>query len=66
MNKEYRIRAYFSEVYAPRSFKCKVYTTLEEAETALIKAKEYYNKYPYLIKVVIESRQITEWSEENE
>lgn len=53
--------AYFSEVYGPRSYKRKVVTTKEEAEKLLQEALEYYSKYKYLIKVVIESREVTEW-----
>jgi len=58
---EYRIMAYFSEVYGPRSYKRKIVTTKEEAEKLLQEALEYYSKYKYLIKVVIESREVSEW-----
>lgn len=58
---EYRVMAYFSEVYSPRSYKRKVVTTKEEAEKLLQEALKYYSSYKYLIKVVIESREVSEW-----
>ena len=61
---EYRIMAYFTEVYGPRSYKKKIVTDKEEAEKLLIEAKEYYSSYKYLDKVVIESREVTNWKEE--
>ena len=61
--KEYRIEAYFSEVYAPRSYKRMVFRDLEAAKKVFVLAKEYYSNYPYLEKVVIEEREVTEWRE---
>lgn len=58
---EYRIRAYFDEVYTPRAYKRKVVSTLEEAKALLEEAKAYYSHYKYLNKVVIESRKVTSW-----
>ena len=59
--KEYRVMAYFTDVYAPRSYKRKIVNTLEEAEKLLKAAKRYYSSYKYLSRVVIESREVTEW-----
>lgn len=59
--KEYRVMAYFSEVYTPRSYKRKIVNTREEAEELLKEAEYYYSQYRYLIKVVIEEREVTEW-----
>ncbi len=59
--KEYRIMAYFTDVYAPRSYKRKIVTNKDEAEKLFQEAKEYYSTYKYLDKVVIESREVTEW-----
>ena len=61
--KEYRIMAYFTVVYSPRSYKRKVVTTKEEAEKLLSEALDYYSSYKYLDKVVIESRDVTNWEE---
>lgn len=61
---EYRIMAYFTQVYTPRSYKRKIVTTKEEAEKLLQEAIEHYSSYKYhgyLDKVVIQSREITEW-----
>lgn len=58
---EYRVMAYFSEVYGPRSYKRKIVTTKEEAEKLLQEALKYYSSYKYLVKVVIESREVSEW-----
>ena len=65
--REYRIRAYFKDVYTDRSYKGKVFNTLKEAEDTFQEAKEYYNSRPYadkLIKVQIESRKVEAWKEE--
>lgn len=61
--KEYRIRAHFREVYAPRSYKRMILQDLDEAKIVLEQAKEYYASYPYLIDVVIEEREVSEWRE---
>lgn len=58
---EYRVMAYFYDVYTPRSYKRKIVKTIGEAKALLKQAKEYYSSYPYLLKVVIESREVTEW-----
>ena len=58
---EYRVMAYFSEVYGPRSYRRKIVTTKEEAEKLFQEASKYYLSYKYLIKVVIESREVSEW-----
>lgn len=63
--KEYRIMAYFTDIYAPRSYKRKIVMNKNEAEKLFKEAKKYYSMYKYLDKVVIESREITEWNEEN-
>lgn len=47
---EYRVMAYFTKVYAPRSFKRKIVNTKEEAEKLLEKAKRYYSEYNTLIE----------------
>lgn len=59
--REYRVMAYFSKVYAPRSYKRKVTTDLKEAKRLFEEAKDYYYGYNYLTKIVIESRVISEW-----
>lgn len=62
--KEYRIMAYFTQIYTPRSYKRKIVGTLYEANKLLEEAKEYYSSdqyHGYLDKVVIESREVTEW-----
>lgn len=58
---EYRIRAYFTKVYTPRSYKRKVVYTLEEAEALYHEAVEYYYGYNYLDRIVIEGRRVSEW-----
>ena len=66
--KEYRIQAYFTDTYPSRSYKRKIFHSKEEAEAVYPEAKEYYSGHPYtgrLLKVVIESRPIMEWAEEN-
>lgn len=62
--KEYKVMAYFTEVYLPRSYKRKVTTDPEEAQRILKEAKEYYSKYKYLDEVVLVSREVGEWEEE--
>ena len=61
--KEYRVMAYFDKVYEPRSYKRKVVATLEEAKEILKEAMSYYSRYPYLNRVVIEVRDVSEWSD---
>lgn len=63
---EYRIMAYFSEVYPPRSYKGKVFTSIEEAQMLLNEAKEYYSSPSYrnrLEKLSIERRKVSRWRE---
>ena len=62
--KEYRVRAYFtdSSMYPSRTYKRKIYMTLPDALNALNKAKVYYSSYKYIDKVVIESREVTNWT----
>ena len=64
--KEFRIMAYFSDdapthSYQPRSYKKKIYTDQKEVANALKEAREYYSKYRYIEKVVIEQRNVSEW-----
>lgn len=59
--KEYRIMAYFTKVYPPRSYKRKIFNNKEDAEKILEKAKKYYATYNYLDKVVIETREVSDW-----
>ena len=67
--KEYRIMAYFTDIYSPRSYKRKIYKTREEAEKDFPEAEEYYHMLASRmrakgadVKVVIEERQTTEWT----
>ena len=60
--KEYRIMAYFTDVYAPRSYKRKIYDSLEAAEKDYEDALEYYSGYRYFKEAVIESREVSEWT----
>lgn len=66
--KEYRIIAYFTDNaprgYQPRSYKRKIVTTYDEAMKLYNEAIVYYGKYKYFDKVVIESREVTEWKGE--
>ena len=66
--KEYRVRAYFRDDaprgYEPRSYKRKVTNDPHEAEIMLKEAKEYYSKYAYLDKVVLESREVGRWEKQ--
>lgn len=59
--KEYRVRAYFSKVYTPRTYRKKVTTDLEEARRIFKEAVDFYNGYNYLIKVVLEEREVSDW-----
>lgn len=61
--KEYRIMAYFTKVYGPRSYKRKIIGSREEAEKLLKAAKKYYSSYNYFDHVCIESREVTNWEE---
>lgn len=63
-DREYRVKAYFTEVYLPRSYKRMVVTDPEEAQKLLKEAKKYYSSYKYLDRVVLESREVGEWKEE--
>ena len=62
---EYRATAYFhGNVYAPRSYKRKTVYTLEDAEKLYDDAVKYYSRQSYakyFDKVVIETREVTEW-----
>lgn len=65
--REYRVRAYFDEAtaprsYGPRAYKRKVVTTRGEAEELLAEAREYYSGYKYIDKVVIERREVSGWA----
>lgn len=65
--KEYRIMAYFSEIYLPRSYKRKLFHTRKEAEAMYPEAKAYYSGASYaryLDRVVIESRLVTGWKKD--
>lgn len=66
--KEYRIMAYFKDNAPkgnqPRSFRRKVVSTSQEAEQLLQDALLYYERYAYIDRVIIESREITEWKED--
>lgn len=63
--KEYRIMAYFSadapRGYQPRSYKRKIFTSLDAVQAAFPEAVEYYSRYKYLVDVKIESRDVTDW-----
>lgn len=61
--KEYRIMAYFTKVYPPRSYKRKIFYDKAEAEKFWHEAIEYYSNYKYLDRVVIENRSVTDWKE---
>lgn len=60
-NKEYKIVAYFSKVYSPRSYKRKIVSSYDEAVSLLAEAKDYYDRYSYLEDVRIEEREVTDW-----
>ena len=64
--KEYRIMAYFTDVYQPGSFNRRIYKTSKEAEKDLPEAKKYYHMLIEhsrctAVKVKIEERETTEW-----
>ena len=63
---EYRIRAYFTEVYPPRSYKRRIFDSFEDAKAVIDEATEYYRSSQYmdrLNRVVIEKRMISSWKE---
>ena len=66
--KEYRIFAEFGNTtYGNRSYKRKVYKTLEEAQKDFPEAVKYYTTFSgnkFLTGVRIQSRDVTEWKEE--
>ena len=66
--KEYRVMAYFKDNAPkgnqPRSFRRKIVNTYEQAVTLRNDALMYYEGYRYIDKVVIESRETSEWEEE--
>lgn len=66
---EYKVMAYFKEVYLSRSFKRKVVDDIETAHKLLKEAKEYYTSFSgskYLDRVVLVKREVSEWEEVNE
>lgn len=60
--------AYFTEDaplgYQPRSFRRKIVNSYEKAVTLRNEALTYYGEYAYIKKVIIESREVTDWKEE--
>jgi len=68
MDREYRIMAYFkTSTYGPRSYKRKIYKTLEDAKKDYKEALAYYSSSTYeghFGRVVIESRTVSEWKED--
>ncbi len=63
---EYRIRAYFTEAYPPRSYKRRIFDSYEDAKAMIAEAAEYYGSSQYmdrLDRVVIEKRKISSWKE---
>ena len=68
MMKEYRVMAYFKKDAPlgnqPRSFRRKIVNSYEKAITLRDEALMYYDKYRYIDKVVIESREVSDWEEE--
>ena len=63
---EYRIRAYVTEVYPPRSYKRRIFDSFEDAKAVIDEATEYYRSSQYmdrLNRVVIEKRMISSWME---
>ena len=65
--KEYRIQAYFKEALSTRTYKRKIFNSLEEAERVLPEAREYYSGSQYLGRLdraVIESRTVDSWKAE--
>lgn len=64
--KEYRVRASFTEVYSTRVYKNKRTMDKEEALQLLKDATEYYSYLPYIRyspRVVLEEREVSEWTE---
>lgn len=63
--KEYRVMAYFKEDAPkgnqPRSFRRKIVRSPEEASELLQEALQYYSEYKYIDRVVIETREVTDW-----
>ena len=70
LKKELRkLMVYFSDdaprSYTFRSYKRKIVTDLKEAEKILKEAKRYYKTYKFVDRVVIESREVSDWKEDN-
>ena len=66
---EYKVMAYFTEIYPERSYKRKVVNDLDEAKKLLEEAKAYYVSFSgakYLEKVVLVEREVSDWEEVNE
>ena len=61
MAQEFRIMAYFTAVYQPRSYKGHIYTTYEDARKEFPEAYKYYQGYKYLYRVQIEARSVSKW-----
>ena len=64
--KEYRVKAHFTDVYGPRVYKNKRTMNKEEALKLLEDATEYYSYLPYIRyspRVVLEEREVSEWTE---
>ena len=69
--KEYRIRAYFNgDIYGNRTYKGKVFTSEAEVKILFEDAIDYYLSkpcyQPYLEKIVIEEREVSEWEKMEE
>lgn len=63
---EYKVMAYFTEIYPERSYKRKIVGDLEAAQKLLKEAKAYYGSFTgskYLEKVVLVRREVSEWEE---
>lgn len=60
---EYKVMAYFTEIYPERSFKRKVVDDYQEAQKLLNEAKRYYSAYKYLDRVVLVKREVSDWEE---
>ncbi len=61
--REYKVMAYFTEIYPERSFKRKVVDDYQEAQKLLKEAKRYYSAYKYLDRVVLVKREVSDWEE---
>lgn len=64
--KEYRVRAFFTDVYSTRVYKNKRTMDKEEALQLLKDATEYYSYDPYKRhspRVILEEREVSEWTE---